>query len=408
MEEGTSSSCLLFVIFNDFQHSTPGQFEKKSAPAFRTAVVKAAPKESFQGSDNNDVRAILGSFNILLALSQDVETARLQMMRESTVKEATYRRNLDALIADVFEFQYELDEFGEFHVGREEHLFLKENDVSTCEIHADTIVTSGPIPARKIFDELCATMKDNPPPTTSDPTRVEPARADPFPLLRDSDPWDLNENLYFDHTVQFFDVSLRLLLMGVENKNPSKDARGHLFMALSTGQRQRRALCLKDRTLFGITLSRGGVDVFVSFWHEQDIKVSAMPVYTFSWTDNRPLQTVKLFLFLRRLAGQLSKELEEDKEHIGGQTRQIAESLARHLNVWRTQVRPPQVPSHNGKRHLDEPPDDPRPPKQPRTDAHGARTDGAGSLTTENVSKFNQCHGSAQCDIKLWAASTTS
>ncbi|KAF9014751.1 hypothetical protein BDZ89DRAFT_1046281 [Hymenopellis radicata] len=187
----------------------PIPFEKFQAAPFRKAVVDAAREANLlqesdnDDSDNDDSRAIRGSFNTLLALWRDVETSK---RKQETSGKATYRRNLDALVADVFEFPYKdahddkKCEFNEFEVCLEEHLFLQENPASTTEIHPDTIVTSPPIFAYEIYQAL----KRKRPPSSAAPRTTSDAY-----LL-----FSLYSNVHFQKSVTLDTHDLRIIARG--------------------------------------------------------------------------------------------------------------------------------------------------------------------------------------------------
>ncbi len=103
----------LALNFNDSQDlDYCPEIDKEGAAAFRKDVVSAASADSFRGPEDRDSRAVLGSFQTLLALSKAA--------RERKDKnEATYRFSMNAMLADVFELQYLIDnkrEFGDFSV----------------------------------------------------------------------------------------------------------------------------------------------------------------------------------------------------------------------------------------------------------------------------------------------------
>ncbi|KAF9048028.1 hypothetical protein BDZ89DRAFT_1057987 [Hymenopellis radicata] len=210
---------------------------------------------------------------------------------------------MDALVTDVFDHQYVVDgkpEFGEgFCVVLEESIWLTENAITTNEAHPDALVAYGPINGTTTAEELRFILQGTiaPDRTTSKPTCM---------------------------------MDLHLIATFLESKNPSQSHRyEQLCMDFTTAHLQRRALLLDNQTLFGFALGGDGVAVYVSYWSDdyQRIYVSANPVHFFSFEDNAPLQIVRLFLFLRRLAKEMTVQFEVDKQAVVSRTSDIASNL---------------------------------------------------------------------------------
>ncbi|KAF9033409.1 hypothetical protein BDZ89DRAFT_1062882 [Hymenopellis radicata] len=363
--------------------------DKQGAADFREAVVSAATttpfKRSdgtspFKGSDDRDSRAILWSMSLLVALSRAAES---RGSRDGWIgkNEATFRRHMDALVADVFDVQFLIDgepEFGDgnFCVVHEEPIWLQENYVSTSEAHPDALVAYGPIDAdiihRQLRDMQMPTATDaNPASTTG--TRI------PHPLSEQI--FNLYSNVHFQYCPTPAIGLLYLIAVLFEYKT-SKHGFEQLYMDFTTAQLQRRALCLKRRILFGFALGDDGVSVYASFWLDGTICVSQCPVHVFSFSNNIPLQVLRLFLFLRRLAKKIAPDLKEDKQTVISNAKDIALELVKGTRS-------------NG----------PSPKRRRLTDT-GNTTDVAdtNTLTAQNLSGFNQCEGTGGGPIEHWVA----
>ncbi len=107
-----------FLILNDLQDPTRHPLlDKLTAAAFRKAVVSRADEASFKGPDDRDAQALLDSFHLITPMNADICPSSNSLGKN----EATFRRHLDALVADVFAHQYAVDglkpEFGEGKFG---------------------------------------------------------------------------------------------------------------------------------------------------------------------------------------------------------------------------------------------------------------------------------------------------
>ncbi|KAF9029778.1 hypothetical protein BDZ89DRAFT_1159614 [Hymenopellis radicata] len=322
------------------------QYDKLNATDFRKAVVSAASSTSFKGSDDRDSFAIFAAFHTLLALHQDIRSRHGK-------NDATFRRNIDALVTDVFAHQYVVDgkpEFGDgnFHALLEEGIWLKENHVTTSEAHPDALVAYGPISADHIHLELENVIALES--TTISPSQLPLSPLPPMPASTDDNPnpvalssalqiervAKLYTNVHFQHNVSD-DPYLFLLAVLLEYKSGTSLHKFHqLAMDFTTAQLQRRALRLKERTLFGLALGRDGAFIYASFWSDNKLAIGWDPVHVFSFKGNVPAQIVKLFLFLRRLAKSMTAQLAEDRQAVASNTSKIALNFQRGLTVWRT------------------------------------------------------------------------
>ncbi|KAF9024631.1 hypothetical protein BDZ89DRAFT_1068889 [Hymenopellis radicata] len=379
--------------------------DKQGAADFREAVVGAATttpfKRSdgtspFKGSDDRDSRAILWSMSLLVALSRAAES------RDGWIgkNEVTFRRHMDALVADVFDVQFLIDgepEFGDgnFCVVHEEPIWLQENYVSTSKAHPDAIVAYGPINAdaihRQLRDIQMPTATDANPASTTARTRI------PQPLSQQI--VNLYSNVHFQYRPSTAIGLLYLIAVLFEHKT-SKHRFEQLCMDFTTAQLQRRALHLKERILFGFALGDDGVSVYASFWSNGTICVSQSPVHVFSFSNNIPLQVLRLFLFLRRLAKKIAPDLKEDELAIISSAKDIASELVKGTTIWRTSPGPPG-PSRSRSSGSNGPS-----PKRRRLTDTGNATDVAdtNTLTAQNLSGFNQCEGTGGGLIEHWVA----
>ncbi|KAF9048048.1 hypothetical protein BDZ89DRAFT_1058013 [Hymenopellis radicata] len=267
---------------------------------------------------------------------------------------------MDSLVTDVFDHQYLIDgkpEFGEgFCVVLEESIWLTENAVTTSEARPGALVAYGPINGTTIGEEIRFILQgttapdrttaipppqlpSSPPPPISTSTDADPASTMPPPITRNPELANLYANVQFQHNPRVDLVDLHLIATFLEYKNPSQWHRyEQLCMDFTTAHLQRRALALDNRTLFGFALGRDGVAVYASYWSGdyQRVYVSADPVHFFSFEDNAPLQIVRLFLCLRRLAKVMTAQFEVDKQAVVSRASHIASNLHQGNTVWRS------------------------------------------------------------------------
>ncbi|KAF9018662.1 hypothetical protein BDZ89DRAFT_340413 [Hymenopellis radicata] len=187
-------------------------------------------------------------------------------------------------------------------------------------------------------------------------------------------------------------------------------------MDFRTAQLQRRALLLEDRTLFGFALGVDGVFIYASFWSDDDIHISADPVCSFPFDGNTPLQIVRLFLFLRRLAKNMTAQLAEDRRAVALKARAIASGLEAGSTVWRVSKPGPSGPSHSNPSSRRG--SDAAPPSKRQKSAHTGNasvlhtnvqggqantqtlTKSGDTLTAQNLSGFMEY----ERDIERWVA----